>query len=96
MPEVSSDAYSELPIVTGELEAALRKAFGMEKINYILLMMVDKEVHFHVIPRYSEPKSFGDVEFTDPGWPKHPDMQSLATLTDEQFSALKQHIKDCW
>ena len=63
---------------------------------WILLMMVDKHVHFHVLPRYSEPKTLGDVEFTDPGWPKHADMQNLAKLTDDQFDALKQHIKDCW
>ncbi len=96
MPEVSTEAFAELPIVTGELEAGIKKAFGMEKINYILLMMVDKEVHFHVIPRYSEDKNFAGTSFTDPGWPKHPDMQSVIPLSDEQFINLKQHLVDCF
>lgn len=96
MPEVSSEAFSELPVVTSELESALKRAFGMEKINYLLLMMVDKEVHFHVIPRYSEEKSFSDIAFSDPGWPKHPDMKNVIELTDEKFDALKQHLIDCF
>jgi diadenosine tetraphosphate (Ap4A) HIT family hydrolase len=96
MSEVSSEAFAELPVVTGELEVALKRAFAMEKINYILLMMVDKEVHFHVIPRYSEERQFSDCAFTDPGWPRHPDMKNAIPLNDEQFSALRQHLMDCW
>jgi diadenosine tetraphosphate (Ap4A) HIT family hydrolase len=30
-------------------------------------MMVDPHVHFHVIPRYDSPRTFGDVEFLDTG-----------------------------
>ena len=32
---------------------ALQRSAPIEKINYLMLMMVDREVHFHVIPRYS-------------------------------------------
>ena len=96
MSEVSAEAFAELPIVTGELEAALKCAFAMEKINYILLMMVDKEVHFHVIPRYSEDKSFAGLLFSDPGWPKHPDMQNVIDMDEEQLASLQQHLIDCW
>ena len=39
-----------------------------------MLMMVDPDVHFHVIPRYAKPKKFGGMEFTDPGWPSAPDL----------------------
>ncbi len=96
MSEVSSTAFAELPIVTGELEASLKRALAMEKINYMLLMMVDKEVHFHVIPRYSEEKAFAGVTFSDPGWPKLPDMKNAVQMSDEQFTALHQHLADCW
>ena len=33
--------------------------------NYLMLMMVDPHVHFHVIPRYAAPQRFEDVDFPD-------------------------------
>lgn len=96
LAEISQNAYSELPLVTGEIESALKKAFALEKINYLALMMVDKDVHFHVIPRYSENKYLNDIEFLDKGWPKHPDMQYVHNLSDNEFIKLKQHVTDCW
>ncbi len=95
MAAVSSDAFAELPIVTGDIETCLRRAFGMEKINYIALMMVDKEVHFHVIPRYSEDKSHSGAAFNDPGWPALPDMQNVIELTEEQFDGLRRYLIEC-
>ncbi len=96
LSEVSQNAYSELPLVTGEIESTLKKAFAMEKINYLALMMVDKYVHFHVIPRYSEVKSFDNVKFFDKGWPKAADMKYVHELSQENFKNLKQHLIDCW
>lgn len=96
MPEVSTDAFAELAIVTKELEAALKKAFHFDKINYILLMMVDKHVHFHVIPRYSSPRDVVGVQMDDPGWPKHPDMNRVIALTSEQFGKLLSELKRSW
>lgn len=96
MPDVSSEAFAELSKVTGDLETALGKTFGFEKINYILLMMVDKHVHFHVIPRYSGPKEALGVSFKDPGWPKHPDMTNVIDLTSEQFQQLGDLLRSNW
>ena len=50
-------AHVEMGTVVRGIENALKKAFAYEKINYLMLMMVDPNVHFHVIPRYSEPRS---------------------------------------
>lgn len=58
-----------------ELERRLRSAFDYDKINYLMLMMVDPHLHFHVLPRYAKARSFGGFEWADPGWPKHPDLQ---------------------
>jgi len=96
MADVSAEAFAELPVVTGELEAALKKTFQMEMINYLCLMMVDKEVHFHVIPRYSENREFAGVEFDDPGWAKVPDLGNLIAMTDEQFASLRKYLMDSW
>ena len=50
-------AFAEMDEVISELEMALQKTFSYDKINYLMLMMVDPNVHFHVIPRYAETPS---------------------------------------
>ena len=96
LPEVSEKAFTELPRVTRELEAALKASFDFQKINYVLLMMVDKYVHFHVIPRYASEVKVNGVTFIDPGWPKHPDMTHVVDVTNDQFDGLLQLIKSKW
>ena len=59
-----------------ELERRLRRAFGYDKINYLMLMMVDPHLHFHVIPRYAKTRPFGGFEWPDHGWPKRPDLEA--------------------
>src|SRR5437660_1683015 len=53
MSEVPADAFAELSKITSDLEGVLQHLFSYDKINYLLLMMVDKNVHFHVLPRYA-------------------------------------------
>ena len=42
---------------SADIEDALAVAIDYEKINYLMLMMVDPHVHFHVIPRYEGERS---------------------------------------
>lgn len=67
--DVSAQAWQEFGQVCKFVEHRLHKAFGAEKYNYLALMMRDPEVHFHVIPRYSQPVQFSGREFVDPDWP---------------------------
>src|SRR5829696_5735084 len=48
---LSRDAFAEQAVVIAEIEAALSRAVHFDRINYLMLMMVDPHVHFHVIPR---------------------------------------------
>ena len=43
----------ELSSIIKHLELTLSRCFNYDKINYLMLMMVDPKVHFHVIPRYA-------------------------------------------
>ena len=45
-------AFTEQGVIIAELEQKLRKTVKMDKINYLMLMMVDPHVHFHIFPRY--------------------------------------------
>ena len=73
------------------------KAFSaFEKINYLMLMMVDKEVHYHVLPRYSETRKFEGVAFPDPGWPVAPDLSTGPVLEGKDLAAMVAGLRACW
>lgn len=61
----------------------LGKAADYDRINWLMLMMVDPQVHFHVLPRYDGARSHGDLTVGDAGWPGPPDLKSAVTLSDE-------------
>ena len=50
---ISREASSELQQATSEIERVLGELFEFDKINYLMLMMVNPDVHFHVLPRYA-------------------------------------------
>jgi diadenosine tetraphosphate (Ap4A) HIT family hydrolase len=63
-------------------------------MNYLMLMMKDKQVHYHVIPRYNKIINFKWIECKDTGWPKAPDMKHGLEFSTEQFNKLKNILKD--
>src|SRR3546814_3602833 len=67
--DISAEAFAELQQVTRDIEAGLSAFRPYQKINYLMLMMVDRDVHFHVLPRYAETQSFSGVAYPDGGWP---------------------------
>ena len=93
---IDQGAFTELRTVTGEIEEALGKAFDFDKINYLMLMMVDPHVHFHVIPRYSAAKTFADVSFVDAGWPAMPDLTRDNELSEDDLTAIANFLRECW
>ena len=50
--DLPAAAHAELAKATAAIERALGKAVSYSKLNYLMRMMVDPHVHFHVIPRY--------------------------------------------
>ena len=73
-------AFTEQGAIIAELEQMLRETVKMDKINYLMLMMVDPHVHFHIFPRYRGARSFAGLMLTDHGWPGPPDLNSAVEL----------------
>ena len=88
-----AEAHAELSVVTAAIEAALSDFTGYAKLNYLMLMMVDPHVHFHVIPRYEGAREWGGLEFTDAGWPAVPQLGEAVALTGEQIDALAGELR---
>ena len=91
-------AHAELAEVSVAIETALAKAVGYAKLNYLMLMMVDPHVHFHVIPRYEGAREWpegetGAREFVDFGWPKVPDLGHAVALEGDDLAALTHWLK---
>ncbi len=72
--EVTTDENAELALVVKDIEEKTRALFSYNKINYLMLMMVDDHVHFHVFPRYSEARNYLGKTWLDSLWPKPPDL----------------------
>lgn len=75
-----AEAFVEQGMIVAELEQLLRETVKMDKINYLMLMMVDPHVHFHIFPRYQGTRSFAGLVLTDHGWPGPPDLKSAVEL----------------
>ena len=91
--DLPGEAHAELKQVTGAIERALAAAVGYAKLNYLMLMMVDPHVHFHVIPRYEGVREWQGREFVDCGWPKVPDLGHAVALDGEDLAALVAWLK---
>ena len=92
-PALEADAFTELAQITGIVEAALYRRFACDKINYLMLMMVDPEVHFHILPRYQQAPVFAAQYFPDPGWPGPPCLDQVTATSAAQLADIVSELR---
>ncbi len=90
------DCHADLATATRRVEAMLTAAVGYERINWMMLMMVDPHVHFHVIPRHEGAREHGGLTLSDAGWPGPPDLKSAVVLNDRQKAELCDWLAELW
>ena len=95
-PDISSEAFAEMASVTKDIENTLCTFCPYQKINYLMLMMVDPDVHFHVLPRYAQTQMFEGVEFPDPGWPAVPDLSQAILVEGDLQNKLLAELRGVW
>ena len=88
-----AEAFAEQGVIIAQLERSLRDVVNMDKINYLMLMMVDPHVHFHIIPRYRGTRSFAGLELADHGWPGPPDLKSAVELDSAAIGRAVEAIR---
>ena len=94
--ELSPQAFAELGAAVRGVEFVLRAVVKYERINYLMLMMVDPDVHFHVIPRYAGSRSFLGTDVRDAGWPGPPVLDSAVDLPPSARDALIGELRRAW
>ena len=94
--DLSGEAFADLQAAVKAIEATLRRVVGYSKINYLMLMMVDPDVHFHVIPRYEGERNHGGAVFRDAGWPGPPDLAAAVELGPQGAAELAGLLRQEW
>ena len=90
--ELPREAFAEQAEAVAAIERALKRFVDYERINYLMLMMVDPNVHFHVVPRYSRARSWSGIDFPDAGWPGPPRLDAAVKLEVDKRDALVMEI----
>jgi diadenosine tetraphosphate (Ap4A) HIT family hydrolase len=94
--QISVRAFEELAQVTIDLDTALTKVFAPDKLNYLMLMMVDPDVHFHVLPRYSASRAFAGRDMKDAFWPKPVDLTQPVAADAQLTAAVRDALTGAW
>ena len=91
--EISEGASTELRRVASRIETVVAEAFQNDKINYLMLMMVDPDVHFHVLPRYQSERIYEGVRFSDEAWPGPPQITSSHDVSSAVLDTLTNDLR---
>mgnify|MGYP003394699275 CR=1 FL=1 len=94
--DVSAGALAALQPVVKNIECMLSEEMRYQKINYLMLMMVDQDVHFHVIPRYEGAREFAGMSFSDAGWPGPPRLDLAVSPPEDMQQALVRKLRGKW
>jgi diadenosine tetraphosphate (Ap4A) HIT family hydrolase len=94
--DLPPEAFSELHRAVTAVEATLGQAVRYSHINYLMLMMVDPHVHFHVLPRYEGERSAWGITVADAGWPSAPALGAALTLSPAQTEVLVNWLAAQW
>ncbi|MFT4251583.1 MAG: HIT family protein [Caulobacter sp.] len=94
--ELSPEAFADMRVAVAGIERVLKARVAYEKINYLMLMMVDRDVHFHVLPRYEGAREHGGLSFPDAGWPAAPALGTAVALDDDAVANLAYEFAQAW
>jgi diadenosine tetraphosphate (Ap4A) HIT family hydrolase len=94
--DLSVEAFAELPQVIAAIEGVLAGAVAYQRINYLMLMMVDPNVHFHVIPRYDGSRAAEGIALADSGWPGVPALGDARALDPDETARMVRWLQVEW
>lgn len=91
--ELLEEEWTEFTVVSRFAEELLRRNFNAENFNYLALMMKDPNVHFHLIPRYSQAQEFAGQTFNDIDWPNKTSLEKIE-VSNEVFAQILEKLKE--
>lgn len=94
--DLTPNEAAELPQVVRDFERTVRRVAPASKFNYLALMMVDPNPHFHAIPRYAAEVHADGRAFLDAPFPNPPDLRCVHELTAEQLDSIRRLLTEKW
>ena len=94
--DLTPSEAAELPQVVRDFERTVRRVAPASKFNYLALMMVDPNPHFHAIPRYAAEVHVDGSVFLDTSFPNPPDLRRTHELTAEQLDSIRRLLTENW
>ena len=94
--DVSLEGFADLKAVISGVEAMLADVVGFARMNYLMLMMVDRDVHFHAIPRYEGAREHDGRSYPDAGWPGPPALASTVELDEDAAAQFAGALAQQW
>lgn len=97
--ELYQEEYSDLNNIIKVIETTLKSIFNFDVMNYLMLMIVDKHVHYHIVPRYKGKVEMFGTNWEDSSWPAVPNLlgEPLEEKKLEEIKLLIQSkIKKIW
>ncbi len=90
--ELDPQEFYDLNNMIKVIETSLKQLFNYDIMNYLMLMMVDKQVHYHVVPRYENAVEIFNNTWRDNSWPGLPDLAGDA-LDEDKLINISTYIK---
>lgn len=90
--ELMQEEFTDLNNIIKIIEPTLKISFRYDVINYLMLMMFDKYVHYHILPRYEKPLEILGETWKDESWPAVPQLGG-EQLSIEKLQEITQFIK---
>ncbi len=97
--DLAPAAGAELMAVIHDFESAMKRVFAPViplKFNYIALMLVDPNPHFHAFPRFDQSVVHENTTYLDDAFPKMLNLCSTFDLGLESYAALRDRIRYLW
>lgn len=89
--EITPEEMSEYALLAKEIEGSLTSVFNPHTIHHMALMFVDKQIHFHIIPRYHESINFAGISWDDDNIPD-PLVQKSDAISQEILNLIKNEL----
>lgn len=90
--ELEQREFADLSNIIKVIEPTLKRSFKYDVINYLMLMMLDKHVHYHIFPRYERSVEILGEVWKDESWPSVPQLGG-EQLSSERLQEISQFIK---
>ncbi len=94
LAEMTVEEAAGLADIVPTIEHSLSGFSSPDRLNYLMLMMVDAHLHFHVLPRYAQPRTRLNHDWIDSGWPGAPSLTDNAEREQSVLTPIRDELRE--